>query len=115
VLGLSGFVPSVHGRLRAGHPRETPPRTHFDLAYVFGDIDEAVRAAQENDQEVILTISGTPRWANGGKNPEVTPRRVADFTGSSRAIAARYSGRFAAPDARGLWGRQRSVLTGTLA
>ncbi len=46
--------------------RETAPRT-FDLAYVFGDIDEAVRAALENDQEVILTISGTPRWANGAR------------------------------------------------
>ena len=30
-------------------------------------------SAQENDQEVILTISGTPRWANGGKNPNVMP------------------------------------------
>jgi hypothetical protein len=43
---------------------------------------------------VILTISGTPRWANGGKNPNVMPTRVADFTSFSRAIASRYSGRF---------------------
>ena len=61
---------------------------------MFGDVDEAVRAAQENDQEVILTISGTPRWANGGKNPNVMPTRIADFTAFSRAIASRYSGRF---------------------
>jgi len=40
---------------------------------------------------------------------------VADFTGSSRAIAARYSDRFAAPDAQALWGRPRLRLTGTLA
>ena len=66
----------------------------FDPAYEFDDIDEAVRSAQENDQEVILTISGTPRWANGGKNPNVMPTRVADFTSFSRAIASRYSGRF---------------------
>ena len=76
-------------RSRPGEP--TDP---FDPAYVFGDIDEAVRSAQEHDQEVILTLSGTPRWANGGKNPNVMPRRVADFTAFSRAIAARYSGRF---------------------
>ena len=66
----------------------------FDPAYVFGDVDEAVRAAQENDQEVILTISGTPGWANGGKTPNVMPTRIADFTAFSRAIASRYSGRF---------------------
>ena len=66
----------------------------FDPAYEFDDIDEAVRSAQEHDQEVILTISGTPRWANGGKNPNVMPTRVNDFTSFSRAIASRYSGRF---------------------
>jgi Cellulase (glycosyl hydrolase family 5) len=66
----------------------------FDTAYNFDDIDEAVLAAQENDMEVLLTISGTPRWANGGKAPNVMPRRVGDFTNFARAIASRYSGRF---------------------
>jgi hypothetical protein len=74
--------------------RPASPTNPFDPAYVFDDIDEAVRAAQDADQEVILTISGTPRWANGGKNPNVMPTRVADFTNFSRAIASRYSGRF---------------------
>ena len=67
----------------------------FDPAYVFDDVDEAVRTAQDNGEEVILTLSGTPRWANGGKNPNVMPRRVADFTAFARAIASRYSGHFA--------------------
>jgi hypothetical protein len=74
--------------------RPSSPTNAFDPAYQFDDIDEAVRTAQEADQEVILTISGTPRWANGGKNPNVMPRRIADFTSFSRAIASRYSGRF---------------------
>ena len=65
----------------------------FDPAYGFDDVDEAVRAAQEIDQEVILTISGTPSWANGGKSPNVMPTNVADFTAFARAIASRYSGR----------------------
>lgn len=65
----------------------------FDPAYIFADVDEAVRAAQSHDQEVILTISGTPRWANGGKNPNVMPKRLADLTAFARAIASRYSGR----------------------
>ena len=65
----------------------------FDPAYVFDDVDEAVRAAQEHDMEVMLTISGTPGWANGGKRPNFMPTRVADFGNFARAIAARYSGR----------------------
>ncbi|HJR95366.1 MAG TPA: cellulase family glycosylhydrolase [Gaiellaceae bacterium] len=74
--------------------RPSNPSSPFDPAYNFDDIDEAVRAAQENDQEVVLTLSGTPRWANGGKSPNIMPRRVADFTSFARAIASRYSGRF---------------------
>ena len=74
--------------------RPTTATDPFDPAYEFADIDEAVLAAQQNDQEVILTISGTPRWANGGKAPNVMPKRVADFTSFARAIASRYSGRF---------------------
>jgi hypothetical protein len=74
--------------------RPATPTDPFDPSYEFSDIDEAVLAAQENDLEVILTISGTPRWANGGKNPNVMPKTVADFGNFARAIASRYSGRF---------------------
>jgi hypothetical protein len=74
--------------------RPSNPSDPFDPAYNFDDLDEATRLAQEADQEVMLTISGTPRWANGGKNPNVMPRRIADFTAFARAISSRYSGRF---------------------
>jgi hypothetical protein len=78
----------------AAPTRPTDPSDPFDPAYKFDDIDEAVRAAQENGQEVMLTLSGTPRWANGGRTPNVMPRRVADLTAFARAISSRYSGRF---------------------
>ena len=78
----------------AAKTRPTNAVDPFDPAYEFDDIDEAVRAAQQNDQEVVLTISGTPRWANGGKTPNVMPTRVSDFGAFARAIASRYSGRF---------------------
>ena len=74
--------------------RPASPTDPFDPAYNFGDIDEAVRTAQANDLEVMLTISGTPRWANGGKKANVMPRRLADFRAFAQAIGARYSGRF---------------------
>lgn len=78
----------------AAPQRPANPADPFDPAYVLDDVDEAVRTAQESDQEVMLTISGTPRWANGGKTPNVMPTRLADFTAFAQAIASRYSGRF---------------------
>jgi len=66
----------------------------FDPTYNFQDLDDTIRTAQEADMEVLLTLSGTPRWANGGRNPNVMPTQVADFTAFAQAIASRYSGRF---------------------
>ena len=70
------------------------PASPFDPAYNLADVDEAVRAAQQHDQEVMLTISGTPSWANAGKKANAMPRRLSDLTAFARAIAARYSGRY---------------------
>ena len=66
----------------------------FDPAYRLDDVDEAVRNAQSADMEVMLTISGTPSWANGGKTPNNMPQRLSDLTAFARAIASRYSGRY---------------------
>ncbi len=66
----------------------------FDNAYRFNDLDELVRNTQERDMEVLITIWGTPKWANGGKTPNFMPTRLSDLTAFSRAVASRYSGRF---------------------
>jgi hypothetical protein len=66
----------------------------FDSAYRFQDLDELVRNTQERDMEVLITIWGTPKWANGGKTPNFLPKRMSDLTAFSRAIASRYSGRY---------------------
>jgi hypothetical protein len=66
----------------------------FDPAYRFADLDEFVRNAQARDLEVLITIWGTPKWANGGKTPNFLPRRMSDLTAFSRAVAQRYSGRY---------------------
>ena len=66
----------------------------FDPAYNLQDLDDAIRTAQEADMEVLLTLFGTPRWANGGRSPNVMPKNAADFTAFSKAIASRYSGRY---------------------
>jgi len=66
----------------------------FDSAYRFQDLDELVRSTQERDMEVLITIWGTPKWANGGKTPNYAPTRMSDLTAFARAVASRYSGRF---------------------
>jgi hypothetical protein len=66
----------------------------FDPAYKFDDLDEYVRNAQLRGLEVLLTLWGTPQWANGGQKPQALPRNMADFQNFARAVASRYSGRF---------------------
>jgi len=66
----------------------------FDPAYRFQDLDELVRNSQTRGMEALLTIWGTPKWANGGKTPNYLPTKLADFTTFSRALASRYSGRY---------------------
>jgi hypothetical protein len=67
----------------------------FDKAYNLNDLDDMIRNAQQRGIQVMLTIWGTPGWANGGKEPNVPPRKVADLTNFARALADRYSGRHA--------------------
>jgi hypothetical protein len=66
----------------------------FDPAYKLDDLDELVRAAQARGQEVLITIWGTPEWANGGKGPAFLPKKWGDFQNFARALASRYSGRY---------------------
>jgi aryl-phospho-beta-D-glucosidase BglC (GH1 family) len=65
----------------------------FDPAYRFEDLDEMVRGAQQRGIEVLLTVWGTPRWAGPAQNK--LPRSLSEFTKFTRALASRYSGRFA--------------------
>jgi hypothetical protein len=67
----------------------------FDAAYKFDDVDELVRNAQQRGMEVLITIWGTPGWANGNQKPQAMPAKLGDFQSFARAVAARYSGRFA--------------------
>jgi hypothetical protein len=66
----------------------------FDAAYRWDDLDELVRSSQFRGLEVLLTIWGTPDWANAGKGSNVAPAKVADLTAFARALASRYSGRY---------------------
>lgn len=64
----------------------------FDPTYHFDDLDEFLRNTQARGMEAMLTIWGTPSWANGGKGQNRAPTRYADLTTFARALATRYSG-----------------------
>ena len=73
--------------------RPASPSNPFDPAYRWDDLDEFVRSAQFRGLETLLTIWGTPNWANGSKGPNYAPTRLSDITAFARALASRYSGR----------------------
>jgi hypothetical protein len=68
------------------------PLNGSDPAYNLTDLDFLVRTAPRWDQEVLMTISGTPRWANGGQTPNHPPKNLADLTAFAHMLAARYNG-----------------------
>lgn len=81
---------------RAAAPTRPARATNpFDPAYHLQDLDDMIRNAQARGIQVMLTIWGTPGWANGGQTPNVPPKKVADLTNFARALADRYSGRHA--------------------
>jgi Cellulase (glycosyl hydrolase family 5) len=53
-----------------------------------------VRSAQVRGMEVLITIWGTPAWANGKKAAQFLPTNMNDLKNFCRAVASRYSGRF---------------------
>jgi hypothetical protein len=75
--------------------RPENPTDPFDPAYArLADVDEFVRSAERRGMEVLLTIYGTPEWANGGNAPNVAPTDMDDLKNFAQALASRYSGRF---------------------
>jgi polysaccharide biosynthesis protein PslG len=72
-------------------PRE--PRDSFDPAYRLDDVDDLVRSAQQRGIELLITIWGTPAWANGGAPPNRPPLDPGELESFAEAIGDRYSGR----------------------
>jgi hypothetical protein len=72
--------------------RPASPLNGNDKAYVLSDLDALVESAQKYDFQVLLTISGTPPWANGGQTPNHPPTNTADLTQFAQMLASRYNG-----------------------
>ena len=64
-----------------------------DSAYRLGDLDELIFQSSLYGLRVMVDVTGTPKWANGGKAPNVMPKRLSDLTAFTRMLATRYNGR----------------------
>jgi hypothetical protein len=69
------------------------PANGDDPAYHLSDLDELVFQSGYYGLRVMIDINGTPKWSNGGKAPNVMPKRLSDLTTFARMLATRYNGR----------------------
>lgn len=72
--------------------RPADPANGDDPAYNLSDLDELVAAAPQYGIRVMVTIVGTPRWANGNQTPNHMPKHLSDLTTFARMLANRYDG-----------------------
>jgi hypothetical protein len=63
-----------------------------DPAYRLGDLDALIDGAGRYGLRVMINVTGTPKWANGGKTPNYLPKKTADFGSFVRMLATRYNG-----------------------
>lgn len=54
------------------------------------EIDTAIDEAKRNGMDVALTVTGTPEWANGEKEPRFAPTQPQDYADFLTAAAKRY-------------------------
>jgi Cellulase (glycosyl hydrolase family 5) len=72
--------------------RPRHPLNGNDPAYRLADLDALVRTAGRYDLRVMITITGTPRWANGNQSPNHAPLKMKWLTEFAQMLAHRYSG-----------------------
>jgi cellulase (glycosyl hydrolase family 5) len=69
------------------------PLNGNDPAYQLADLDQFVQNAAAHGMQVLVTITGTPRWANGGRMPNYAPKSMTTLTQFAHMLAARYNGK----------------------
>jgi hypothetical protein len=73
-----------------------------DAAYNWSLYDSVVQYAGAKKINVLFSITGTPRWANGGQSSNRPPKNFNDLRNFAYAAAARYSGTYTGTDGRTL-------------
>jgi len=72
--------------------KPSSPLNPKDPAYHLADLDQFVRSAQQYGMQVLLTISQTPKWANGGQTPNHPPTNLNNLTLFAQMLATHYNG-----------------------
>ncbi len=72
--------------------RPTVPENGDDPAYRIGDLDALVENASRYGLQVMVNISGAPKWANGGQPSNHPPTRLSTLTTFAHMLARRYNG-----------------------
>ena len=70
--------------------RPRTPRSGADPAYRWGTFEVVLRQLRARRIGAVVTIVGTPRWANGGRSFQYVPSRGRDFGDFAAAAAARF-------------------------
>ena len=65
-------------------------RSHLDPAYDWGQADAVLRGLRAHGIAPLVTLLGTPRWANGGRSSNWAPRSGAHFAAFAYAAQKRY-------------------------
>lgn len=76
---------------RVSRRKPESPRDHGDRAYDWSEADAVLRGLRRHAIEPVVTLYGTPRWANGGRSANWAPTSDRSFANFAHAAARRYS------------------------
>jgi hypothetical protein len=76
---------------RVARKRPSSPRDHADRAYDWDSADAVLRGLRRHGIEPVVTLFGTPGWANGERSANWAPTSPASFANFVHAAASRYS------------------------
>ena len=79
------------------------PSNPNDPAYHLADLNDLVASASRYGFRVMIDVTGSPKWANGGHTPNYMPKNVADFGKFVNMLATLYSGKNAGKGSVALW------------
>jgi hypothetical protein len=91
VRGLGVDVVRVNLRwevIAAKRPRKAS--SHLDPAYDWSRADVLLNGLRDQGIRPVVTLVGTPRWANGGRAPNWAPKSPSSFANFATAASKRY-------------------------